>query len=390
MAKEKKYAGTRVLVLEGYCKQTLPYLRAFRAEGCEVSVLCNSRLDCAYLSRLPHHRIIDICDPHKPEESEQTISRLIKSEKYDIIFSPFDFSSEILSRRKKEFSKFAKICVNDADTYAAGANKETVMRACMENDIPCPRTYFNVSTPDDLVALAPVFPIIVKPKSMYGARGFHILNSIEEVRDYFADGSRKLSEYVIQEQILPGSLVLSCTLYIDRHGQVKSDFIYVSEHIYPEDGGTSTLNGILVRPDISADCRRLVSLMGLKGIVSVDLMLDPRDDKGKVIEINVRSPHAVEIGFLQGINLARQLLQDAAGDEVEEMKLVNRNICLRIGQTDLLWWITSKDRFRRRPSRLGYKSVHEQMFYIDDPLPWFGFLLSGLLEFKKKMAEKRQ
>ena len=39
--------GKRVLVLEGYCKQTLPFLRGFRELGCEVTVLCGSKMDCS-------------------------------------------------------------------------------------------------------------------------------------------------------------------------------------------------------------------------------------------------------------------------------------------------------------------------------------------------------
>ena len=74
--------GKHILVLEGYCKQCLPFIRGFKQLGCEVSVLCGSKLDCGYASRLPDHKILGVCDLHKPEESEKYIVDLIKTGKY--------------------------------------------------------------------------------------------------------------------------------------------------------------------------------------------------------------------------------------------------------------------------------------------------------------------
>jgi hypothetical protein len=44
------FKGKRVLILEGYAKQCLPYLREFKKFGCETTLLCSSKLDCGYSS----------------------------------------------------------------------------------------------------------------------------------------------------------------------------------------------------------------------------------------------------------------------------------------------------------------------------------------------------
>ena len=176
---------------------------------------------------------------------------------------------------------------------------------------------------------------------------------------------------------------------IDRNGDIKSSYLYICEHIYPEIGGTSTLNGILVRPDITENCNKLVKLMGLQGEMGVDLMLDCRDNVGKVIEINPRPVHGIALGFFAGINHAQQILEDAFGMEVTHMEVTRPKTASRIGQTDALWFMKSKDRFRRMSWRLGYKPVKEQMFYWDDPMPWFAYLFENLKNYKKKMAEKK-
>ena len=389
MKHSDQFAGKHVLVLEGYCKQCLPFIRGFKELGCEVSVLCGSKLDCGYTSRLPDHKILGVCDLHKQEESEKYIVELVKKGCFDLVFAPFDFSARVLSHHKKELSNYAIIYANDRDVFDRTYNKEEVMRVCMDNGIPCPRTYFGLKSVDDIDGKIQ-FPIIIKPHSSYGARGFHQFNTVEEMRGYVVERNIDLNEYVVQEFIPEGSRMMTGNVMVDRNGAVKSSYVYASEHLYPEVGGTSTLNGIVDRQDIQNNCERLVHMMNIRGLVGVDIILDYRDNIGKVVEINPRAVHAVTLGFVAGVNHAQQILEDAFGMTVTPMAVTDKSIAVRIMQTDVLWFIHSKDRFRRSPRKLGFKRVKEQMFYWDDPWPWFAFLLGGIKDFRKKMREKKQ
>ena len=389
MKDDMRFKGKHILVLEGYCKQVLPFLRGFKEQGCEVTVLCGSKIDCGYASRLPDYKILGVCDLHEPEESEKYIVELVKNGHYDMVFAPFDFSARILSHNKEELSKYAIIYALDREIFDVVNNKEEVMRVCMENGIPCPQTFFDVEKAEDIEGKVQ-FPVIIKPHSMYGARGFHLFHSAEEMREYVNEKQINLKDYVIQEYIPAGSRLMGGNVMIDRKGEIKSSYLYICEHIFPEEGGTSTLNCILTRPDITENCNKLVKLMNLQGEMGVDLMLDVRDNVGKVIEINPRPVHGIALGFFAGINHAQQILEDAFGMEVTPMEVTKPKAASRIGQTDMLWFLSSKDRFRRMACRLGYKPVKEQMFFWDDPLPWFAFLWSGIKDFRKKMKEKRQ
>lgn len=384
----KPFEGKHILVLEGYTKQSLPFIRGFKKLGCEVSVLCGTKWDCAYWSRYADHKILGLCDLHKTEESEKYIVELVKTGKFDMVFAPFEFSARILSHNKEELSKYAIIYAMDKDVFDRVNNKEEVMKICMENGIPCPQTFFGIESIDDIDGRIQ-FPVIIKPHSMYGARGFHLFNTPEEMREFVKEKQIDLKGYVVQEYIPEGSRLMGGNVMIDRKGEIKSSYLYICEHIYPEIGGTSTLNGILVRSDISANCDKLVKLMGLQGEMGVDLMLDARDNIGKVIEINPRPVHGIALGFYAGVNHAQQILEDAFGMEVTPMVVTKPKTASRIGQTDMLWFLKSKDRFRRMSWRLGYKNVKEQMFYWDDPLPWFAFLFEGIKDYKKKMTEKK-
>lgn len=390
MEEQRPFSGKHVLVLEGYCKQVLPFLRGFKEQGCEVSVLCGSKWDCGYASRLPDNKILGVCDLHKPEESEKYIVELIKTGNFDLVFPPFEFSARILAHNKEELSNYAIICANDKDVFDRANDKNEVMRVCMENNLPCPKTLFDIDSPDAVSKGGLDYPIIIKPRSMYGARGFHVFNNESELKEYVDANKIDLKEYVVQECIPLDSEVLAGNLYVDRLGEVKSFFLYDSIHLYPEEGGTSTMNVLIKRKDIQETCESLVKRMNLRGVIGIDLMLDKRDAIGKIIEINPRASHAITIGFLSGINLTQQILEDAFDFPVTQFDNIDSNLCVRIAQTDILWWLTSKNRFKKSPRNLGYRRVREQMFYWDDPLPWFTYLLEGIKDYRKKMKEKKK
>ena len=372
---DKIGTGKHVLILEGYCKQCLPFIRGFKDLGCEVSILCGSRLDCGYASRLPDHKILGICDMKRPDESEEYIVRLIKEGHYDLVFPLFDFSARIL---------------NDPVIFDAANDKLNVMRVCMENGLPCPQTLTDAVDMDSVRHSGIPFPVIIKPRRMYGARGFHRFENADEMEMYLKKRQLDLADYVVQECIPEGSFVMGGNLFVDREGEIKSSYLYICEHLYPEQGGTSTLNALLIRDDIDSTCRELVRRMNLRGVIGIDLMIDHRDGKGKVIEINVRPVHGIALGYLCGIDHALQVFEDAFGLPVTDMPTIPTDTCLRILQTDFLWFLSSPDRFSRQPRKLGYRHVKEQMFFWDDPLPWFAFLLGGVKDYRRKMLEKRQ
>ncbi|MDE5560914.1 MAG: hypothetical protein K2J00_03785 [Bacteroidaceae bacterium] len=154
-----------------------------------------------------------------------------------------------MSHNKGHLSKFATIIANEPDIFDRANDKEEVMKVCTENNLPCPKTLFNIASTVDVIASGIVFPIIIKPKSMFGARGFHIFHNASELKEYVDANAIDLSTYVVQECIPIDSEVMAGNVYIDRNGEVKSSFLYVCKHLYPEDGGTSTMNVLIDRQD---------------------------------------------------------------------------------------------------------------------------------------------
>lgn len=80
-----------------------------------------------------------------------------------------------------------------------------------------------------------------------------------------------------------------CEMFIDRNGEMKGVCVFAKVRWYPIDGGSSTLNETIDRPDIVADCQKLLQEIGWRGYADIDLIEDTRDGKAKIMEINPRS-----------------------------------------------------------------------------------------------------
>lgn len=380
--------GKHILMLEGYARQSLPFMREFKKLGMEVSLLCHTKMDCGYASRLPDHKILGICEPEEYEKSEKYIIKLVKTGKFDLVLPLVDFSASILAKHKKELTEYAEILVSDRSVFDKAQDKLQVMKTCMENDISCPMTLNGISNIAEIIESGIQFPIVIKPRRGCGAKGFHKIWDKDELNRVVGGNDICLSEMVIQECLPIESALISDNIYIDKNGEIKSSFLYRCHRFYPLAGGTGTFNLTFDRKDVHEECARLVKLMGLRGCVGVDLMIDPRDNKAKVIEINPRILACSKIGFVAGVNQAQQIIQDVYGDVVTPMINYKTNVGVRMSQIDVLWFLKSPDRFKAKPSWFKIRGVKDQMFSIDDPLPWFAFLFRGVIKLKSE-EEKR-
>lgn len=382
------FYSLKVLLLEGYSRQILPYIRAYRELGCKTYVLCNSKLDLGYVSKLPYHKILGVCDMERYNESEKYICKLIAEGKFDIVIPMGDFGAKILATNKEYLSQFSKIAVNDSSTFVQALDKLNVMRVCLKENIPCPKTLMHISTISDIQMDYLIFPIVVKPRNECGARGFHCFE-IKEQLIRFAN-ENNLADYVIQEYIPQSDMNMSCGLFLDMHGNVKSSYVYVSRRWYPIKGGTGTLNQLVDRPDVVKMCSRLANIMGLYGTIGFDLIQDKRDDTAKIIEINPRVLACAKIGFDAGINQALQILELEYNQEVTEFEpIIKEDIYVRMSQIDILWFLKSPKRLSAKPSWFSHKNTRDQTFSWDDPLPWFAFLLRGLKNLKKEENKRK-
>ena len=377
----------KVLLIEGRARQVLPLAKSMCQLGAEVTTYNNSKLDPGYASKYPERKLLAFFDVKQPEKSLEALKTELEKYHYDIVIPLNDDIAIQLSKHKNELSQYTTPLVEDWETFQYACDKLKTMQVCMDNGIPCPKTFYSL---DDFLALEKTisYPVVIKPRTGQAAVGFHISDAKENVVEYYQKAEKKYGPMLIQEYIPQTDIQYKCEMYVDREGTLKAACVFAKNRWYPIDGGSSTLNTTVDRLDIIETCKLLLKKIGWKGYADIDLIQDPRDNVAKVMEINPRITGSVKICYEAGVNFSKLILQDFKGETVDEAFNTNFGVQLRYMHTDILWFLKSKDRFRCTPSWFNFKNSVHQIFSWDDLWPAVTYTIQGFGKFFKDKKKR--
>lgn len=377
----------KVLLIEGRARQVLPMSKSLRLLGCEVTTYNDSKLDPGYASKYPHRKLLAFCDAHEPEKSYKAIKSELEKYHYDIVIPMNDDVAIILAKHKKELETLTTLHVNDWDVFTMASDKLKTMIACMEYGLPCPLTFISL---DEFLAhkLKVTYPIVVKPRTGCAAVGFYVSENEADTINYYTQAEDKYGPMLIQEYIPQDGLQYKAELYIDNNGELKGACVFSKVRWYPINGGSSTLNETIDRPDIVADCENLLKKINWRGYADIDLIEDTRDGKAKIMEINPRITGSVKICFEAGVNFSKMIIEDYLGKTVEPQFEMQHKF-LRYMHTDILWFLKSPNRFKCKPSWFNFKNTTDQIFSWDDLWVCFAFTFQGFVKLGKDRKKRK-
>lgn len=377
--------GIRVLLIEGRARQVLPVAKSLRSLGCEVTTYNGSKLDPGYASRYPQRKLIAYCNSKDPVGSYNAIRRELEEYHYDLVIPLNDDVAIILSKYKVQLSELTTLAVEDWDIFQMASDKLRTMMVCMKKHLPCPITF--TSKQDYLNNKGEVlFPLVVKPRTGCAAVGFYVANNEEDLLEYYDKAELKYGKMLIQEYIPQDGLQYKCELFIDHSGELKGSCVFAKVRWYPINGGSSTLNETVDRPDIIDNCQNLLKEIGWRGYADIDLIEDKRDGKVKIMEINPRITGSVKICYEAGVNFSQLILDDFLGNEVKPQFEVSHKY-LRYMHTDILWFLKSPNRFNCTPSWFSFKNTTDQVFSWSDLWVFFAYTIQG---FAKILRDKQK
>lgn len=384
----KDNVAISVLLVDGGDRQTIAMAKAYKRLGYIVTTLNDSKLDIGYASRYPDKKLLFPGSRADITIRTNAMKECIMTGEYDVIVTTSDDTAEALSLMKKECGNKTHIAVVNPDLFYMAYDKNKTMKVCMDNNIPCPKTFFGIEKIEDIPFQDITYPVVIKPCMSYGAIGYHRVDTEKELFTLCRSIGSQLSKYVIQEYIPQTDIQYECAMFIDQDNCVKSSCVFSKNRWFPINGGSSTCNVTVERPDIVESCTRLLKALKWKGAADIDLIQDPRDGKAKIMEINPRVSGSVKIVLNSGVNIAEQIVQLALGMKVSDYRHYKKDVCLRCIHTDLLWFIKSPNRFKTKPSWFSWRRTSDQVWMMTDPLPFFAFSLQALVKYKREM-EKR-
>lgn len=382
------FKNIRVLVTDGDGRQTLTIIHGLKELGCHISVLCASKLDVCYSSRIPDEKILDKRAQVSNVEYIDFLINILESGKYDVLLPVAEMSTNKITLAENEIGKLVKMACAPRKAYIQAFDKQHTFDLAVENKIPCPLTRKEGQSIEEYLCQVN-FPLIIKPRNGVGSIGFHKFEKEEDFFPYIKENKINLDNYVLQEYVSYKKR-LGTILFIDQKGNICMSYADEVLRWFPIDAGSASLIRSIDYPEIIDYSSRLLTAMGWQGVAALSFMVDTVSGEPKLLEVNGRIPASIRLSMQCGFNVAK-LLIEMAYDEKVDIYPPNKNFgqLTRHFHAEIPWFIKSKDRFSAKPSWFSWKNTKDVVFWRDDPKPWFAYTVQKFIGYKESM-KKRQ
>ena len=184
----------------------------------------------------------------------------------------------------------------------------------------------------------------------------------------------------VQDFVPAGGAQFKADALMGADRRLLATVVYEKLRYYPPTGGSSVLSRTVVRSDIAEHVHAMMEALDWYGFCDFDFILDPRDGVAKLMEINPRFPESFGATFAAGLDIVEMLWAMAHGEEPEPQLEYESDRFLRFLAGDVMWFLTSKDRWTQLRSWCTFVSprMRYQVVSLRDPGPTLGYLLENL------------
>lgn len=374
---------TKVLITDGRSRAALAIIRSLGRRGIKVTI--GEAFDCpSFHSKYVSERLFYPPPEKQPDIFVEHILKQIKNNNYDAIITVRDDATLLLAKNKEIFSQHVNIAVADYEIVSIGRDKSQTIKAALNSDIPCPKTYFP-EKPDDLLQLKDKldYPLLIKPNKSSGSRGIKVVNSFEELLTEYEKVYSTFGPALLQEFIPYGGAYGVSMLF--NKGEPKAIFTHKRLRQYPESGGPSTLRESVRYPEIEEYATRLLKNINWHGVAMVEFRIDARTNEPKLMEVNPRFWGSLQLAIYSGVDFPYLLYELAMNGDVEpvfEYKVGAKVRWLLPG--DILWFLSTPNKLQSLPEFLKFKGMGYDILSLDDPLPAISYVLYSVKSLAMK------
>lgn len=382
------FSKLRVLVLDGSGKQPLAMIRGLKEIGCHVTVLCTTKWDTCYVSKLPDKKLLEPDMFPQNKNYVAFIKKQVATGAYDAIMPIGELSTDIITQNEDELGQYVKIACAPRQTYIKAFNKQITFDTAIENDIPCPYTRHSKQDIEDFLEKCE-FPIIIKPRQGLGSIGFHKFEKREDFWPYMNKNRLNPDDYVVQE-FVDFEKRIGTNLFVDQKGNICTAYAVDVLRWFPIDAGAGVLIVTVDAHDALQHAGNLLRALKWKGFANVAFMVDKKTGTPKLLEINGRIPASVKVAFACGCNVSRQMLEMVYDRNVVQYPENDKfGRYFRHFDTDVAWFLKSADRFRAKPSWFSWKNTQEILYSRDDKKPFFANFFKKTFSYRKIIKSKK-
>ncbi len=372
----------RVLVTDAGARNVVAAVRSLGRAGLEVYTCEENRIAISSFSKYSKKHLVCPSPRTHPERWLDWLIDELSHRQYEMLMPMDDETVFISSKNKSLIEKYTRVPVPEFSTLRKARDKAETIKIAMEQDLPCPKTFF-VKNPEEAERAASKlgFPLVIKPRESSGSRGIAYVKSLDELVDNYKRIHSKYPYPMIQEYIPPGGEACGIFLMLNKQSETLAAFSHKRLREFPLSGGPSTLRESVRRPELKAVSEKLLKAMGWYGVAMVEFKEDPRDGNFKIMEVNPRFWGSLQLAILSGVDFPSLLYKMEIDGKVEPVMDYEEGVrCRWLLPGDILHFICNPNRFKLKPGFFNFSknNRHDDFISWRDPGPVLGFFLTCL------------
>ena len=384
-----------VLLLGADENESLPILANLHRHGVPIAAAAPRRLSMGLFSRYPAVRLISPNPNTEPEKFVDWVERTVKGGAYPVTMVCGETATWLMANARERLVPHTRLPLVDVAKFYLCRDKSKTMKEAERLGIPIPKTWYPDDAGIEAVAQAvPAYPVVLKPCISNGARGISYPKDAAELKALYAQTRAEYKSCIVQEFVPHTGMQYKAEIILDAERKILVGGVYDKPRFYPPTGGSSTLNSTVDRPDILDLGIRFLRGIGWYGMGDCDFIVDPRDNRPKLMEVNPRFTRSIKILVEAGLEYPYLLYRLALGLPVEPQLNYKKGLYLRYFLSDCVWFIRSPNRFKARPSFFWFfgRNLRDEIFSWADPLPTVAFVVvffSRLFNARSRQAMLR-
>lgn len=354
----------------------LAVIRSLGRNAIDFQVVSKTKNSLGYQSRYSKNKVI----------STYNLDFFSRLSPDDVVYPMYEDTMLFLAKNAQKLQ--CRLGFPDYETIKAASDKSLLIKHAMEHNIPCPKTFF-ITKPEDLRDCIPEisFPVVLKPKWGDGGKGIRFMDSTDELNKNAAGYLAKNGPFLLQEKI-PFTTKFTVGTLSNADHELRRACVIRELRNYPIETGQACFVETVEDQNLVSLSEKLLKSLNFTGIADIDFVIDERDNKPKLMEVNSRFWGSVQVAINAGCDfpvLLHRMLQD--GDIARSFSYKTGVRCRYVLFNDLARVLTILR--RAVPLKVKQKAVldflrfHEDEGYyvysLDDLVPVFGLAYIKIL-----------
>lgn len=358
----------------------LAVVRSLGRNTIDFQVVSNTNKTLAWYSRYCKNKFL----------SRSDLDFFLKLSGEDVIFPMHEETMLLLAKNKSKLQ--CRLGFSKYETLQTASDKSLLIQHAIKNNIPCPKTFF-ITDPEEIRDCISTidFPVILKPGRGAGGKGILLIDSPQQL-PAIAETSLAVHGHVLIQEKIPFTKKYTIGALCNFDHELKRVCVMQELRNHPVETGQACYVETVNEPALVKFAETLLSSLDFVGIADIDLVIDSRDNKPKLMEINPRFWGSLQLAINAGVDFPYLLHTMLINGDVEKSLAYETGVrCRYVVYTEIKRLLTilrgNYPASDKRKALLDFFKIHDKdSYYIfsrDDIVPFFGL---GYIKLLRKLA----